>query len=75
MRIQEDQLKPLISRPIQKWGATMMLTFAVALVLIVAGTAMIMFLPPGYYVLALFAVLAIGLNIMLGRVIRWLAED
>ncbi|MEQ1753213.1 MAG: hypothetical protein ABL973_03680 [Micropepsaceae bacterium] len=70
-------MKQLISRPIQKWGATMVMTIGAAVVLVIAAIALTTLLPPGSYgtVLVLIAVFAIVLGILMGRVIRWLAED
>lgn len=70
-------MKQLISRPVQKWGATMTMIMLVAFILLVVGAALIVLMPPESYgtILAIEAVLAIGLAIVLGRVIRWLTQD
>ena len=70
-------MKQLISRPVQKWGATMTLIAMVAFILVVVGAALMMLMPPESYgtILAIEAALALGLAIVLSRVIRWLVQD
>ncbi len=66
-----------ISKPLQKWAATMTLVALKVVLLVVIGFVLFAALPASEFgtILAVLAVLAIALSLLTGRVIRWLSED
>jgi len=66
-----------ISKPLQKWAATMTLVALEVVLLIVVGLVLFAALPASEFgtILAVLALLAIALSLLTARVIRWLSED
>ena len=66
-----------ISKPLQKWAATMTLVTLEVVLLIVIGLVLFAALPASAFgtILAVLAAVAIALSLLTGRVIRWLSED
>lgn len=66
-----------ISKPVQKWAATMVLIILQLFILAIVAALLIVWLPGSYYgtILLVVAVLGIALSVMTGVVIRWLAAE
>jgi hypothetical protein len=66
-----------ISKPVQKWAATMVLIILQLFVLAIVAATLIVWLPGSYYgtILAIIAALGIALSVLTGFVIRWLAAE
>ena len=66
-----------ISKPVQKWAATMVLIILQLFILAIVAALLIVWLPGSYYgtILLVIAVLGIGLSVLTGVVIRWLAAE
>jgi len=66
-----------ISKPVQKWAATMVLITLQLFVLAIVAAILIVRLPGSYYgtILAIIAALGIALSVLTGFVIRWLAAE
>ena len=66
-----------ISKPIQKWAATMVMILLELAVLAVIAVILIAWLPGSYYgtILLMIAGLGIALSLLTGFVIRWLAAE
>ena len=73
----EQPMTQPISKPLQKWAATMTLVALEVVLLIVVGLVLFAALPASEFgtILAVLALLAIALSLLTARVIRWLSED
>jgi len=66
-----------ISKPIQKWAATMVMIILQLAVLTVMAIILMAWLPASYYgtILLVIAGLGIALSLLTGLIIRWLAAE
>ena len=73
---QRDMKQP-ITKPVQKWAASMVLISFQLLALLVVGVLLFALLPSSSYgtILIMLSALAIVLSLLAGHVISWLAED
>lgn len=66
-----------ISKPVQKWAATMVMITLQLAVLAIIAVILMAWLPASYYgtILLVIAGLGIALSVLIGLVVRWLAAD